>query len=112
MADETVRVITDKENIVAIADKIRELDGVTNEYTLDEMAESVDNANVEITVQASKLAELSAILDNKTSNPGQANPIIESLNITKNGTYTAPTGVDGYSPVVVSVQSESSDPIL
>lgn len=112
MADETIRVITDKENIVAIADRIRELDGVTSEYTLNEMAESVDNVNVEITIQASKLAELSAILDNKTSNPEQANPIIESLNISENGTYTAPTGVDGYSPVVVSVQSESSNPIL
>lgn len=31
------------------------------------------------------------------------NPIIEPLEVTKNGTYTAPDGVDGYSPVVVDV---------
>jgi hypothetical protein len=30
--------------------------------------------------------------------------VIESKSITANGTYTAPTGVDGYSPVVVDVQ--------
>lgn len=30
-------------------------------------------------------------------------PVIESLTITENGTYTAPEGVDGYSPVTVNV---------
>lgn len=34
---------------------------------------------------------------------GGAEPIIETLTITKNGTYTAPDGVDGYSPVTVNV---------
>jgi hypothetical protein len=29
--------------------------------------------------------------------------VIEPLKITKNGTYVAPEGVDGYSPVTVSV---------
>ena len=32
-----------------------------------------------------------------------AEPIIEPLSVTENGTYTAPNGVDGYSPVVVNV---------
>lgn len=32
-----------------------------------------------------------------------ANPIIEPLSVTENGTYTAPNGVDGYSPVEVNV---------
>lgn len=32
-----------------------------------------------------------------------ANPIIESLSVTENGTYAAPSGVDGYSPVQVNV---------
>ncbi len=32
-----------------------------------------------------------------------ANPIIEPLSVTENGTYTAPNGVDGFSPVNVNV---------
>ena len=32
-------------------------------------------------------------------------PVIEPKNITANGTYTAPEGVDGYSPVTVNVPS-------
>lgn len=32
-----------------------------------------------------------------------AGAVIEPLNVTKNGTYTAPNGVDGYSPVSVNV---------
>ena len=38
------------------------------------------------------------------SNAG-SEAVIQSLSITANGTYTAPTGVDGYSPVVVNVPS-------
>ena len=34
---------------------------------------------------------------------GAGDPVIESLEVTKNGTYTAPDGVDGYSPVTVNV---------
>ena len=30
-------------------------------------------------------------------------PVIESLSVTENGTYEAPSGVDGYSPVTVNV---------
>jgi hypothetical protein len=32
-----------------------------------------------------------------------ANPVIEPLSVTENGTYTAPNGVDGYSPIEVNV---------
>ena len=34
---------------------------------------------------------------------GGGAPVIEALSVTANGTYTAPTGVDGYSPVTVNV---------
>lgn len=33
--------------------------------------------------------------------------VIRSLSVTKNGTYTAPSGVDGYSPVTVNVPQPS-----
>ena len=35
----------------------------------------------------------------------QTAPVIEPLEITENGTYTAPNGVDGYSPITVNVAS-------
>lgn len=34
---------------------------------------------------------------------GGAEPVIEPLEITENGTYTAPDGINGYSPVTVNV---------
>lgn len=34
---------------------------------------------------------------------GGGDPVIEALSVTENGTYTAPSGVDGYSPVTVNV---------
>lgn len=41
---------------------------------------------------------------------GGGSPVIEPLSITQNGTYTAPSGVDGYSPVTVNVSGGSFDP--
>ena len=38
-------------------------------------------------------------------------PVINSLNVTKNGTYTAPEGVDGYSPITVDVQEQPWTPL-
>ena len=38
---------------------------------------------------------------------GGGTPVIEALSVTTNGTYTAPSGVDGYSPVTVNVPSQT-----
>lgn len=35
-----------------------------------------------------------------------ADSVVEALTVTENGTYTAPEGVDGYSPITVNVASE------
>lgn len=37
------------------------------------------------------------------SGGGTSNPVIHALEVTENGTYEAPNGVDGYSPVTVNV---------
>ena len=37
--------------------------------------------------------------------------VIQSLTVTENGTYTAPSGVDGYSPVTVNVSGGGDTPI-
>lgn len=41
-----------------------------------------------------------------------ADPVVESLTITENGTYSAPDGVDGYSPVTVNVPDLSKVIVL
>ena len=38
---------------------------------------------------------------------GGGEPTIEPLSVTENGTYTAPSGVDGYSPITVNVSGGS-----
>ena len=74
--------LTDKLN--AIGDAIRVKTGKTNKLTLDEMP-----------------TEIASIETGGGTVP--ADPIIEALSVTENGTYTAPDGVDGYSPVTVNV---------
>lgn len=39
----------------------------------------------------------------KMSGGGGSEPTIEALSVTENGTYTAPSGVDGYNPITVNV---------
>lgn len=61
--------------------------------------------------------DLRSILDTVKNLPEDGGeviePIIEPLEITENGTYTAPDGVDGYSPITVNVANsgggESAD---
>jgi hypothetical protein len=70
----------------AIGDAIREKTGKTNKLTLDQMPSEI------------------ASIETGGGGTEPANPIIEPLSVTENGTYTAPNGVDGYSPVTVNVQ--------
>lgn len=73
----------EESNIQAIATSIRGKNGSTTTYKVSEMADAIDNI------------------------PTGSTPVIESKSINANGTYTAPTGVDGFSPVIVNVPSSS-----
>lgn len=72
------------DKLSAIGDAIRAKTGKTNKLTLDEMP-----------------TEIASIEGGGGTTP--ANPIIEPLSVTENGTYTAPNGVDGFSPIEVNV---------
>lgn len=67
-----------------IADAIRSKLNVQTKYKPSEMANAIGNIS-----------------------GGGSTPVINSLSVTENGTYTAPSGVDGYSPVTVNVPSSS-----
>ncbi len=67
----------------AIGDSIRAKTGKTELLTLDEMPTEIDSIS------------------------GSAEPVIEALDITTNGTYTASDGIDGYSPITVNVPQDN-----
>lgn len=73
--------LTDK--LSAIGDAIRAKTGGTEKLTLDQMPTAISG------------------IEGGGETP--ADPVIEPLSVTENGTYTAPAGVDGYSPIEVNV---------
>lgn len=112
--------------MTAIADPIRTLMGKTGTMGLDAMANHLGNAVTEVDNQngiiqqlkdaisenvsktSSEVSEQTTLIQQiKTALDGKAGggtaPVIETLEVTENGTYTAPAGVDGYSPVMVNV---------
>lgn len=71
-----------------IADAIRTKTGSSATMTLDEMAAAIGNIE-----------------------GGGAEPILESITISENGTYTPDENIDGYNEVIVNVESSGGDDI-
>lgn len=88
--------------MTAIADEVRTLAGVADKLNLDDMAAHTHDANTEVGTQENLIEQIRTALQGKSA-VGDAEPIIQPLEVTENGTYTAPDGVDGYSPVTVNV---------
>lgn len=88
--------------MTAIADEVRTLAGVADKLNLDDMATHTHDANTEVGTQENLIEQIRTALQGKSA-VGDAEPIIHPLEITENGTYTAPDGVDGYSPIDVNV---------
>lgn len=78
-------VLVQESSLHNIAEAIRYKNGTENTYKPSEMANAI--------------REISG---------GGSEPTISPLSVTANGTYTAPTGVDGYSPVTVNVSGGGS----
>lgn len=63
-----------------------------------------EDLNAVLTEQEELIDSLRTALQGKAGGGGGGTaPVIEPLEVTENGTYTAPSGVDGYSPVTVNV---------
>ena len=80
------KVLVNESSLTGIANAIRGKNGSTTTYKPSEMAAAI------------------------TAISGGGEPVIEALSITANGTYTAPDGVDGYSPVTVNVPQDGGPP--
>lgn len=82
---------------------------VPNSYTASDEGKVVNNgALVAQTARASQITQ-NGTYDTTLNNEvtvnvsGGGSAVIQPLSVTQNGTYTAPSGVDGYSPVTVNV---------
>lgn len=81
-------------------------DLMAGKQMIDEAGKVVDGTftlESEMDTQVSLIERIKAALKGKVT--GNAEPVIKPLEITENGTYTAPEGVDGYSPVTVNVEA-------
>lgn len=88
--------------MTVIANNIRTLTGKTEKMGLDAMQSNLNSAVNEVDTQADLIKQIKAALEGKAA-AGGAEPVVEPLDVIENGTYTAPNGLDGYSPVTVNV---------
>lgn len=63
----------------------------------------IDRITEEVSGQNELIQQIKTALSGKATVGGGTAPVVEPLEVTENGTYTAGDGVDGYSPVVVNV---------
>lgn len=73
-------------------------EGRVKNTELAAIAAAIRSKNGESTIY--KPSEMAAAIE---AIPSGSTAVIESKSITENGTYTAPSGVDGYSPITVDV---------
>lgn len=110
-------VLVESAFLTAIANAIRSKLGVETTYKPSEMADAIEDISsgttptgtkeINITSNGTTVEDVTnyASAEINVNVQSGASPVIESLAITENGTYTAPSGVDGYSPVTVNVGS-------
>ena len=85
---------------------------VPNSYSASDEGKVVSNGA--LVAQTSDTKTVNGTYDTTLNNEIVVNvasgqPVIEPLSVTQNGTYTAPSGVDGYSPVSVNVSGGGVD---
>lgn len=77
---DSIKILTNKEEITPIADEIRQLNGTTELMDLNTMTNNLDKANNEINTQAIKLDELKTILAGKAG--GGSGGAVETCTVT------------------------------
>lgn len=103
------KYVIDSSTLTSLANKIRSLLGLSGTMGADGMVTNLTTAQTEVDSQADLLDEAITAITGKASGSGtSADPVLEELTITANGTYTPGSGVDGFSKVIANVASTGS----
>ena len=97
-------------DLKGVADTIRINGGASSELSFPEDFNTAIGEifpTEEVGTQADLISQIKSALNGKVANT----PNIQPLDITENGTYIAPDGVDGYSPVTVNVPTGGSEDV-
>ena len=86
---------------------------VPNSYSASDEGKVVSSGALVAQTARSSQITANGTYDTTLNNSVEVNvsggsPVIQSLSVLQNGTYTAPSGVDGYSPITVAVSGTTS----
>lgn len=103
-------VLVRESSLQSIADAIRAKNGTQDTYKPDEMADAIEaisgggiTPTGTININQNGTHDVTSYASANVNVPTGSTPVINPLSVTENGTYTAPSGVDGYSPITVNV---------
>lgn len=109
-------VVTIRDSILTdIADAIRSKNGQETLYKPSQMPDAIEAISGggiipagTINIAENGTHDVTNYASANVNVPAGSTPVINSLSVTENGTYTAPSGVDGYSPITVNVPTGGS----